>query len=304
MKRAVVVLALLCAITLTASCYTQQTTEHEKEIENNQHPSTNSPGAVFAVCHLNTTLHKDNGDPQDGKDEVDRKLAKYTGELAEYTRQLAVYTREVSIFTFLLVVVGGVQANFLYGQAKSLIHHSEHLEGLVKVLMDAERAWVVEKIYFPDRIPPQSEGVLLVGCEFKNMGKQPAIIRGIQTRFRATSEPLEPTPIYNGLAFMPDSEINGRLLSPNEPLEVTCDFEGMNLTDEEIEQISRKTLNLYVYGIVKYESVGLEASTQFCYQWHDPKIGLSFEGERARFRKHGPAAYNAVTEARKQEQDA
>lgn len=290
LKRAVVILALLCVIAILSFSQTPEgkgiviqsgahNTTVEKDAENKQqHPASPLPSGV-------AVNNQTSGTDTQGKEGQHKEEIEIQRQLAEYTCWL--------------VVVGFIQFVALCVQAYMLIHHSGHLKNLVQALMDAERAWIVEKVSFYDHIPSRAEiddGTILIDYEFRNIGKQPAIIQGIQMRFHPTSNPLPAKPVYNELAFMPDPEINGRLLAPNERIEFSCPLEGMNLDGIEIKQISNGSLGLYAYGVIEYDSGGLKGrTTQFCYQWHDPKVGRSFEEKVARFRKRGPSAYNRAT---------
>ncbi len=168
----------------------------------------------------------------------------------------------------------------------------------VNTLKNIERAWVVEKIRFPNRIPRQHEmhgGVLGVSFEFKNIGRQPAMIRNIQLRFH-TSEGLPSLPEYSAQTFSPAPEIgqNGMLLASDVSIFCSWHLDEGSLDDDERACISgtgRKHLGLYVYGRVRYQSAGLEGINQFCYRWHN-LMGFSFEGDEEGFRKSGPMEYN------------
>jgi hypothetical protein len=170
----------------------------------------------------------------------------------------------------------------------------------IQTLREIERAWIAEEIRFPDRIPRRSEtgggGVLCVSYAFNNIGKQPAFIRNIQTRFHAPTSKLPDKPEYRVSTFTPDPQIgeNGRLLAPGEAFYCSTFLEEGSLDDDQIDQISQGRLTLYTYGRVQYESVGLRGINQFCYKWHD-LVGFSVEGEKEGFRKGGPPEYNRVT---------
>lgn len=121
--------------------------------------------------------------------------------------------RSIVICTIGLTIVGVVgtfvalrSLRQIRRQAELMDEHRIHLESLataannnaraaidsVKALRESERAWIVEEIRFPDHIPRRSEGnfggVLMVGFVAKNVGKQPAFIRVVQSRFFATQD--------------------------------------------------------------------------------------------------------------------
>jgi hypothetical protein len=172
-------------------------------------------------------------------------------------------------------------------------------ESNTQAFREAERAWIIEEIRFPDHIPTETEmkgGILSVGFVFKNVGKQPAFVRIVQSRFFATNERLPDKPLYS---LRHTSVFTSRLLVPGEPLGWECFFEEGSLANDQIARINglqSPPLHLYVYGRIEYESVGITGSNQFCYKWHNLR-GVSFEGDKTEFRKYeiAPDEYNKHT---------
>ncbi len=217
------------------------------------------------------------------------------------------------IATFLLVAVGvggvivatltmreiGRQATETARAADGAKASADATRKNVDVLIEAQRAWIVESIKFADRIPRQSEmsgGILHVAFLLKNIGKQPARIRNIQTRFHTSCELLPAKPHYGERTFLPSPEIgeHGRLLAPDEPFWVSSLLEEGSLDDDQIDHIQgkkRPDLALYAYGCIHYETMGLPKRNQFCYVWHN-LMGFSFKGDKEEFRRGGPAEYN------------
>lgn len=163
-------------------------------------------------------------------------------------------------------------------------------------MQTAERAWVVEEIKFPDEIPRQDFGkILFVVFTIKNIGKQPAIIRTVRSRFH-TSQNLPERPEYRVADSGKDSVGEyGRLIAPREKFQILSQLEELSLDDEQIRTI-RKTSNLglFAYGRIEYETSGLVGVNQFCYRWHN-LIGFRWEFEKEGFRKGGPPEYNKHT---------
>jgi hypothetical protein len=143
------------------------------------------------------------------------------------SRHLADYTLWLTFFTAMLFVVSVVQGYFLYRQVKHLGEHAEHLRKLAIAATDnakaardaaeaslkqaatmanAERAWIVERVTFPDRIPRRSTnwdgGTIPATLTFKNIGTQPAMLQSVHSRFH-TAEQLPDEPQYRGGASSP-----------------------------------------------------------------------------------------------------
>jgi hypothetical protein len=170
----------------------------------------------------------------------------------------------------------------------------------INTLREIERAWIIEEVRFPERIPPQFElqgRFICVGCVFKNIGRQPAIIKNVQTSFHTAAGPLPDKPAYSIATFIPDPLIgaNGKLLAQNDTFVCSTPLREGSLDDDELKKLSMGGLDLYYYGIVRYETAGLSKFTQFCYKWHSCQIGISFEGDKDGLRRGGPDAYNQIT---------
>jgi len=170
----------------------------------------------------------------------------------------------------------------------------------VQAFIQSERAWVMETIKFPNEIPrrtPPNLGIILsVVFNIENVGKQPALIRNIQTRFHTYRRRLPDEPEYVPMSYAPDVRIGpyGRLLIPGKPWAIETFLEDGLLEDATVDGINEGWEYLYVYGRITYDSAGLKCVNQFCYTWN-PLRGLSFEGDKPGFRKDGPAEYNKHT---------
>ena len=159
----------------------------------------------------------------------------------------------------------------------------------VEIAKLAERAWVVEKINFPDRLPRRGVtggGVLVAVVVIKNIGRQPATLKFCQTRFH-TPDRLSPKPEYCTLASIPD----GFLLAPGDEKILRCTLEEVSLDDNQVSNIETGSRNLYLYGYIAYESIGIRGLNQFCYKWN-PLRGVTLEGDKSGFEKNGPDGYN------------
>ena len=185
------------------------------------------------------------------------------------SQRLANYTWWLTAFTGLLAFVSMGQGFFLYRQARQLKEHAEHFRILASaatsnataaqdaagaalrqagILANAERAWVVETIVFPDHIPRRSVnwngGVITARLTLKNIGRQPARLQSVQSRFHV-AELLSKEPQYSGGGLVPD----GYLLAPGEERHWRCVLDEGSLDDELIDRIERgSTLHLYLYG--------------------------------------------------------
>jgi hypothetical protein len=166
------------------------------------------------------------------------------------------------------------------------------------VAMEAERAWVVVKLNYPlDYLPRQAElqgRVIVVSIKIENVGKQPALIRNARFRFHPASK-LADEPQY--LTFAPPDEIgfHGRILVPGEPLYAPVTLVSGSLDDDQINAIAGQIVqrfNLYVYGRIDYESMGVKGINQFGYRW-DNCMGFALSSDKPGFRRAGlPSAYN------------
>jgi hypothetical protein len=169
-----------------------------------------------------------------------------------------------------------------------------------QAVVDSERAWVVEKIRFPNELPRQPISgpviVAIVVFELTNKGKTPAKITNVRLRFHLTElqEKLLPVPQYNTTSLR-DIGVYGRMLIGDSAWSVEKMLEGQaTFTSQDQLRIESGLQELYAYGGVDYETMGKKCFTQFCYVWYSPR-GLTLEGDVAGFRKGGPDEYNRNT---------
>ncbi len=169
----------------------------------------------------------------------------------------------------------------------------------VRILADSERGWITAKVDFPDELPKPDwqAGITTVVYIFTNIGKQPVLVRNIQSRFHIVDGSLPETPMYELDSQMPPPEIggNGRLIAPNEQIQVQRFFEGGMITDEQIMDINQRSRRLVTYALVTYEALGQTKITQCGYEWHSLRNRLVIEGEKEGFRRGCPHAYNKAT---------
>jgi hypothetical protein len=231
------------------------------------------------------------------------------------TQRLADYTWWLSAFTAFLAFVSMGQGFFLYRQARYLREHARHFGILATAATDnarasrdtaeaalkqastmanAERAWVVETITFHDHIPRRSAnwdgGVFAAQLTLMNIGKQPAMVHCVQSRFHAT-EALPTDVQYSDDGLVPD----GYLLAPGEVRHWQCVLDEGSLEDSQVDRIEQGSpLGLYIYGRVLYHSVGVTGINQFCYKWLT-STGAMHRNKPLGFQKDGPPDYNKHT---------
>jgi len=163
-------------------------------------------------------------------------------------------------------------------------------------VVDAERAWLVESIQFLDEVPYRSPegGVLTARVTLRNIGKQPAFLKTIQLRFHASEVALPRTPQYLFRQLVPD----GFMVAPRGKLYLRAMLEEGSFDDDQVKRIRgvtlAKSLGLYLYGCIAYESMGKPGVNQFCYRWEN-QMGFSFGGDKPVFQKDGPDGYNSHT---------
>jgi hypothetical protein len=215
-------------------------------------------------------------------------------------------------FNLLLVVVGGLQvlllcrtlravrrqAGEMVRQRHEMAFQRQEIQLQRETMQSAERAWLVEKLNMTDDLPRRDDSgsIFFAALTIRNIGKQPAIIKAVHTRFH-TSPGLPETPEYR----LVDSEEkntgrHGQLVVPREKLQIGSPLEELWLDDDKIHAI-RKTygLGLYIYGRIEYESVGVVAVNQFCYRWEN-MMGFHWTFDKEGFRKGGPPEYNCHTQ--------
>jgi hypothetical protein len=188
------------------------------------------------------------------------------------------------------------QADLMKTQADHMEMQTKELRRQNRNMLAAERAWVVETIHFLDDIPhryPSGGGLLVAGLTLKNIGKQPAFLKILQTRLHAP-ERLADSPEFRTTEPFPD----GYMLAPDQEMRVRVMLEEGSFDDEQVDRIQgrigTKDLFLRFYGCVIYESVGVRGVSRFCYTWRN-LMGFSLEGDRARFEKGSPEGYNSHT---------
>ena len=109
------VLLAVAMLALCAGALSQEASDHkaipEKQDSTKQKKQT-AKQALAPIDKAKPEAVKDTSKApdtnSDGKLEIDRKLAEYTGQLAVYTKELSEYTSDLSRFTLLLVVATAV----------------------------------------------------------------------------------------------------------------------------------------------------------------------------------------------------
>jgi hypothetical protein len=163
-------------------------------------------------------------------------------------------------------------------------------------VVDAERAWLIESIQFVDDVPYRSPegGILTARVTLRNIGKQPAFLRTVQLRFHGSEDAFPKTPQYFPRQYFPD----GFMVAPRGKIYLRAMLEEGSFDDDQVKRIRGitlgKTLRLYLYGRIAYESMGNPGVNQFCYRWEN-QMGFSFGGDKPGFQKDGPDGYNSHT---------
>ena len=232
-------------------------------------------------------------------------------KVVEFTKWLAIVGALQFLALIVQAIVFGRTLRQVRMQAVLMREHAGHLESLATAARDnakaaktsadaligAERAWILEAINFPNNLPVQPIAgdviIVYVGFTFTNRGGTPARVLAIKLRFHTVETPnsLSDSPQYDTTS-MPELGAYGRMLAFGEPISVGRSLEGRAAFKEGDRQaIAENRLSLYAYGIIEYETLGIKASTQFCYVWCEP-WGFSTSADVAGFRKGGPPAYN------------
>lgn len=250
-------------------------------------PNTNNPNIVVSVVNQPTANAQANGAEDHPHGYLSKLVAPET--LAQFG------------LVFVGIVAGWLawrSLQTLQHQATSARIAAESALKQANYLAASERAWVTEKINFPDKIsrPTMDAGVLAVAYTFKNAGRQPALVRNIQTRFHIPNGQLPDVPEYRAGTLIPPPEIgsNGKLMAPNEEIILLAFLEEGMLLNTQVTDIEEGRNRLFTYALVTYEVFGEKKITQCCYQWKTLQ-GLTFGTESSGFRRGGPPTYNQST---------
>jgi hypothetical protein len=286
----------------------QEAANPAPQAQDRQHPSPSTPSAVVVKQDDAPALQSNNVQEKSGSQAKPFRVTlpprdKY--DWIAYGASLLlvlVGIAGVAVGVFTLVSIKA-QVIEMQRQAGLMKTQADHMEAQTKQLtrqnqnmLTVERAWVVESIRFLDEIPrrpPSGGGVLVAIVTLKNIGKQPAFLKICQTRFHA-SEILPEMPEFRSSEVFPE----GYMLAPDRELLVRATLEEGSFDDEQVDRIQgrygKKSLSLRIYGYVVYESVGVRGTNRFCYTWRN-LMGLTLEGDKARFEKAGPPGYNQHT---------
>lgn len=176
------------------------------------------------------------------------------------------------------------------------------MEAQTRALIGSERAWILETIHFPNDLPVQPDAgnaiIAVVGFSFRNRGRTPARILAIKLRFHALEAPntLPDSPQYDS-GYIPQLGAYGMVMAADdEPLSVGRPYEGSGGTFQKGDRraVIENKLSIYAYGVIEYETMDSQRSTQFCYVWHEPR-GIMTSADTVGFRKGGPREYNKAT---------
>jgi hypothetical protein len=209
----------------------------------------------------------------------------------------------VETYTFLLVIVGVIQAFILGGTVWAIIRQTSSAQ-------NSERAWVlIQRIGNPPenwrsgRIQGYSPGIVFV---FNVYGKTPAKINQARFIFEPVSakkgsmrEPdLPEVPDYAKASPSTDIPRDGMTIPPESPLQLRI---GRPMTDLEMNDLNEGKTILCAYGFIKYtDAFGRWRETRICFVYYIPSGGVirSPDGREINpegFRIGGPDAYNKAT---------
>lgn len=166
----------------------------------------------------------------------------------------------------------------------------------------SERAWVLEQIKFPDKLPVQQASGSVIFCEVayrvKNYGRTPARITNVRLRFHAVRElqELEEEPTFNtNLKFRELGEY-GVVVPPGEEFGLAARFEGPWYDEETIRQVYLGNERICAYGRIEYQNIldndNKDHFTQFCYLYYVPQ---GFDMNPEGFKRGGPPKYNQAS---------
>jgi hypothetical protein len=195
------------------------------------------------------------------------------------------------------VIVYRRQTKIMDGSLKATQQAADAAKQSAEVSMNAERAWVIEEIVFPDRLPDPNQIIeMSVGMKFKNTGRTPAKITNIKARFHTyrTHEGICPEPAYPNQRPIRELGTNGAIFAPNGSLMFAVKFEeGRCLSPEQMIQITNGDLRLCCYGKVEYIDAFENARVnQFCYTFRVRDLDSFWSGG---FRREGPDEYLYAT---------
>jgi hypothetical protein len=227
---------------------------------------------IVLLCKLGTVLAAGNSDPHP----------------FDYLLQWGIW-----IFTFLLVVVGALQAWWLRVTWKAV-----QKQGIAQ--NTAERAWIIisPEVWDPKLLPMPPAGPApwnVFQVSIKNIGRTPAHLTKIAVRYRNLDKSQFENPPEEPEYGMMVS-LQGLILVPKDSYGLTVPLEPRSvLTDEDIRLIHTAKSFLYFYAFVAYVDVfGGTHETRVGLVYDFPQGGLvSFQNPS--FQRRGSAAYNRAT---------
>jgi hypothetical protein len=317
LKRAIVVLALLCAIATLGVCQTkndrgakgsggQGANQHSEADKNQQHTTSPLPNGIVVINNQNSSPEHDAHANQ-----TDEELAKFTWYLVLVgALQLVALVVQAVVFYFTLRQIGK--------QADIMEQHRTSLEELARAagdnakaallnaqaVINAERAWIQAGPDMPDfDLDDLTKGKALFNWFINNTGRTPARIEKVAARYILIKSfgdiPADPKSMYIGdLEEIPHK---GRLLFPNERFWSFEFLEPSNPTPEQVTDIREGKRTLFAIGYVRYLDVVSKDTppvphvTNICYYYFVPQGDLI--GVKAGWRPclEAPSAYHEAT---------
>lgn len=190
------------------------------------------------------------------------------------------------VFSFLLVVVGALQA-------KWLMLTWQAIQKQITAQRTSERAWV---IISPEHWTPTlvfNQNVFEVSI--KNVGRTPAHLTKLAHRYikldKTQLENLSKEPDYG-----PIESLGSVILVPEDSLSATAPLEpSPMLTNQDIQSIHNSQSFLYFYAYIEYrDAFGENHETRVGLVYPFPQPALMTYGPRI-FQRSGPPSYNRAT---------
>lgn len=199
------------------------------------------------------------------------------------------------------IIIGSVGAFIGLATLGILYFQTRTLRQQVTAMMDADCALILILWQNMIHIDPEAPNGVLHHCfqwTFQNVGKNPAFIKEVHSRFVVIESlndlPLEPNyskpkdVSYESEPLMPDKQYSPGIYSPIESPLAYAELETL---------IRNKKRFLYAYGFVEYNDIfNRPQETRFGLLY---ECGLHMSFDRDRFRLAGPPAYNRYRKPKK-----
>lgn len=170
----------------------------------------------------------------------------------------------------------------------------------IKSTRDVERAWITATI---EEIPEELDWVTVpaIGIDWtleinlENHGRTPAKITSYRQRYCIIEKGQIPdSPDYEACAIDEQAvPLGGRILTPNEKIQLKSVFEGGRPAQSQIEAVRWDTSTMLAYGIIEYrDAFQRRHETRYCFTYIVTRNKPPCTGF---FNLGGPAKYNRTT---------